>query len=343
MAAVALAIVPLPPRAVERWYSTGIYPELQGSLTAVSNNVPFALFDVLLAGVVAWLLWRLLDVGRQRGSWVGVVARLAVSAAAAGALLYLGFLMAWGLNYRRVPLREKVVFSPEQISPERARDLAETAVERLNVLHDQAHDAVTMDGIDPALAAAFFDAQQLVDVRHPARVGRPKVSILDPYFHAAGVDGMTDPYFLETLVASELLPFERPFIVAHEWSHLAGFADESEASFVGWLTCVHGPPQLEYSGWLFLYSQVVRGLGRDARTAVTSRLDAGPREDLQAIAERVQRQTKPLVSMAGWRVYDQYLKANRVTAGTASYGQVVDLVLGTEFSGQWRPALKPLP
>jgi hypothetical protein len=43
---------------------------------------------------------------------------------------------------------------------------------------------------------------------------------------------MTDPFFLETLVASDVLPFERPFLVAHEWSHLAGIADEGEANFV---------------------------------------------------------------------------------------------------------------
>ena len=67
---------------------------------------------------------------------------------------------------------------------------------------------------------------------------------------------MTDPYFLETLVKSDLLPFERPMIVAHEWSHLAGFADESEASFAGWLTCVHGSIADQYSGWLFLFEEL---------------------------------------------------------------------------------------
>ena len=345
VAAIGLAIIPLPPLQVERWYSTGVYPVLQDALTAGSNDVPFALFDALMVGAAAWLLWRVLDASREGGRWVRVMARFAVSAATVCALLYLGFLAAWGLNYRRVPLRDKLVFSPEQVSPARARDLAETVIERLNALHRQAHQETAIPGVndvDPVLATAFHDAQRLVGVRRPARAGRPKRSLLNPYFHAAGVDGMTDPYFLETLIASDLLPFERPFIVAHEWSHLAGYADESEASFVGWLACVHGPPRLEYSGWLFLYGQVVGGLDRDAQTQVTARLEAGPREDLRAIRERVQRQTKPIVSMAGWRVYDRYLKANRVAAGTASYAQVVQLVLGTRFSGQWRPAVKPL-
>jgi hypothetical protein len=41
----------------------------------------------------------------------------------------------------------------------------------------------------------------------------------------------------------------------------------------------------------------------------------------------------PGVSRAGWRVYNSYLKANRVEAGTASYDEVVRLVLGTRVNG----------
>jgi hypothetical protein len=33
---------------------------------------------------------------------------------------------------------------------------------------------------------------------------------------------MTDPFLLETLLASNLLPFEVPAVIAHEWGHLAG-------------------------------------------------------------------------------------------------------------------------
>ena len=51
---------------------------------------------------------------------------------------------------------------------------------------------------------------------------------------------MTDPFFLEVIVNPDVLPIERPFVVAHEWAHLAGYADESEANFVAWLTCAHG-------------------------------------------------------------------------------------------------------
>lgn len=44
----------------------------------------------------------------------------------------------------------------------------------------------------------------------------------------------------------------------------------------------------------------------------------------------------PAVSRGARRVYDQFLRANRVEAGIASYGLVVDLVLGTDETPLWR-------
>jgi hypothetical protein len=210
----------------------------------------------------------------------------------------------------------------------------------MNALHDAAHAAgfPAAGAIDDQLAAGLRAA--IIDIGRGVSIepARPKRTLLDWYFRRAGVDGMTDPFFLETLIASDVLPFERPFIVAHEWSHLAGFADEGEANFVGWLACLRAPAPAQYSGWLFFYSEVAQSLDRrDARDAA-SRLDAGPRADLQAIRERIVRQVNPQVAAAGWRAYDAYLKANRIEAGTKSYAQVVRLALGVRLpSGE--PAL----
>ena len=148
---------------------------------------------------------------------------------------------------------------------------------------------------------------------------------------------MTDPYFLETLGVSNLFPFERPFVIAHEWSHLAGIADEGDANFVGWLSCLQGDERTRYSGWLFLYSEASAGLRARDRVALAAGLAPGPRADLLAIAERSEREVRPMVARTSWRVYDRYLKANRVEAGAASYAEVVRLVLGTKFDRDWTP------
>ena len=304
--AIGAALVPLPAATVERLYAEGLYPLLQPRLTGASNLVPFAILDVLLLG--ATLLWVVLlarDVARRATlGWARLGWRLAVRTAAGAAAAYLVFLVAWGLNYRRTPIEEKIPFDRQAVTADAARALARRAAVQLNALYEGGHRGIPAAAIDPPLASALARAQADVGARWTARAARPKRTLLEPYFLAAGVEGMTDPFFLEILVPEDLLPFERPFVLAHEWGHLAGFADESEANFIGWLTCMHGSGEARYSGWLFLYREVMASLDPDDRTAILAELAAGPREDLIQIADRLRRQLRPRVSAAGWRAYD---------------------------------------
>lgn len=339
--AAAAAWMPTPPGVVERLYSLRAYAALQRPMTALSNRVPFALLDGLLVVVIgAWLALAARDLARKpRTGLLRAAARIAVRTSVWAAGLYVIFLLVWGLNYRRTPLVEKLPFDAQAVTPDAARSLALTTVEQLNALHDAAHTAgwPAAGAIDSALAASLARADREIGGRGLVTVGRPKSTMLDWYFRRAAVDGMIDPYFLETLVSTALLPFERPFVVAHEWSHLAGVADEGDANFLAWLTCVQAPPPAQYSGWLFLYSEVAGGLRGPAGTELAARLGPGPRADLAAIRARLARQVDRRVFAVGQRVYDRYLKANRVQSGVESYGHVVQLVLGVRFDSGWVP------
>ncbi|MGE3955809.1 MAG: DUF3810 family protein [Vicinamibacterales bacterium] len=330
LVALIALVTPMPQAFVEEAYAATLFPRLQSVMTSLSNVTAMAWFDVLiLACLLAGLALTIDDLRREgagrtvlRGLW---------RVATVGAAAYLVFLLMWGLNYRREGLRRTVPYDAARVTPEAAVALARETVERANALHAAAHREGwhPMDPVDPSLVDALRSA--LPALRLPATVvpGRPKQSLLDLYFRRAGVAGMTDPFFLETLVASDILPFERPQVVAHEWAHLAGITDEGEANFVSWLTCLRGTTAHQYSGWLFLYREAVAGLPRATALEVSAALGEGPRADLRAIRERHEREVSPRVSGAGWQVYDRYLKANRVDAGTASYAEVVQLVLGT--------------
>jgi Protein of unknown function (DUF3810) len=327
--AVAAIVAPLPPESVERNYSNGLFPAVQRVATTVSNLASFALLDLLLiAGIIYVLAVTFRAPGGARSRALAALLwlfRLTVAAS----VVVLVFYLTWGLNYRRVPLIRKIPFDAKSITPEAARALAERAVDEINSLYPAAHTyAATAAGVDPSLATGFAEAQRVLGVVRPAVPGRPKRSILDWYFKAAGVSGMTDPIFLETLVASNLIPFERSHVIAHEWSHLAGFVDEGEANFAGWLACMKSSPAARYSGWMFLYSELVPALKETDRKAITSRLEFGPRADLLSASERSRRDIKPVVANGGWMVYDRYLKTNRVEAGLASYAQAVRIILG---------------
>jgi hypothetical protein len=337
IAAIA-TMAPLPPERVERLYSRGIYPAIQRALTPATNLVPIAVLDVAALALLAYLVLRFIRAGRGKAGARAVAVTLVKSVA----VVYVLFLVLWGLNYRRVPLAAALDFDPGRVTEERTFALAAESVRRVNALHANAHAIAANHGLDrSSLESALGAALRALDGRgfprdgDHLRTGRPKWSLLGHYFRYAAIDGMTNPLFLEVILNPDLLAVERPEVLAHEWAHLAGYAEESDANFVAWLTCLRGDALAQYSGWLSAYGRAASVLPRERRAALP-RLDEGPREDLAAIAARYGR-SSPAVRKAAREVYDSYLKANRVEEGIASYDRVLRLMLGTTLGNTWTP------
>ena len=345
--AVAALLLPVAPAAVERWYSTGIYPSVQRTITPFANAIPVALLDLLSGAavvIVAIVVVRAVRAAarvRRPRPVVAALAHLAVAAAVA----YLIFLALWGLNYRRIAMPDRLVVASGSPSPDAVVKLGLRAASQLNSLHEAAHRAGWSDPPwqNDSLRRAFDIVQHELSDAIPAEPGRLKQSVFGPYFRWTSVDGMINPFGLEVLVNPDLLPFERPFVAAHEWAHLAGYADESEASFVGWLTCMRADAASQYSGWLALYWQVNGEINASERRQLASALAAGPQADVDAVVKRVRRGEWPWLRTAGWRVYDEYLKANRVEEGVRSYGAVITLILRARFDDGWVPVRRVEP
>jgi len=342
--AAAAALTPFPRSAVERVYSRGLYPRIQPRLTALSNIVSVSLFDVTIVCFAAAiiLVWIAGFRGAARGARLRTAGSLLLTTLAGGALLYIWFLACWGLNYRREPIRSQLDFADDRISQAALDALAVRDVNSLNGLYADAHRSQFPEfpRLREQLSAPFDRVQRDLAMRWRVTPARPKRSLLDLYFRRVAVDGMTDPFFLETLTNQSLLPFERPFVVAHEWGHLAGYADESEANFFAWLVCLRGAAGDQYSAWISLYGTIVSSLASETRDDVVKQLEAGPRSDLRAMDERIVRQVNPAASRAGYAIYDRFLKANRVRAGIRSYNEVVRLILGTRFNQDGTPVLR---
>jgi hypothetical protein len=346
LAAIWAAAGPLPSDLVERVYAQSFYPRLQPRLTTFSNMTIVPLLDVgaiaLLAGLAIRWFVGVRHAGRDRTRVVRTIGLLVIDTAAVAAIVYLWFAVAWGMNYRRPPLRNTLDFQEERVTRDALRELAMRTIAELNALYPAAWRE-TWPGLRemPAfLRPGFTRAQHQLGIGWEVMPALPKRSLLNVYFTRAAVDGMTNPFFLETLVNQSLLPFERPFVVAHEWAHLAGYADESEANFMAWLTCMQGDARTRYSAWLSLYGTVLSAVPGMERTEIVMSLQTGPRRDLRATVERVERQSSPAARRAGEAVYDRFLKANRVEAGIASYGEVLRLLLGTRFTDEGAPVLR---
>jgi hypothetical protein len=337
--ALAMAFVSLPPSWVETWYSRGAYLVLERRLTTWTNAVPIATTDTLIViGLVSAILAIRGWLRRSRGGPAREAAgRAVVGLTTTASAIYVAFVMMWGLNYGREPLRARLDFDVARVTPDAVRVFARERIERVNMLHGPAHAAgwASWETLPAVLGEGFERVQrQLADVR-PAVPGVPKWSMLTFYFERAGVSGMTNPFALEVVVDRSQLPFERPFVAAHEWAHLAGYAREDEASFIGWLVCLQGPPGAKYSAELAALVVAVDSMPIGDGISILRAIGPGPRRDLQAVAERSARMW-PWLRRPTWWLYDRYLRANRVEQGVRTYGQALELMVGTRRDEQGR-------
>jgi hypothetical protein len=317
---------------VERWYATGFYALLQPLLTGLTNLVPWAMLDVLIAALLVAGGVAAVRTVRHRRTGRGQAARRLLRLACVIAAGFLIFLACWGLNYRRQPVEARIAFDRSRLTTERVVALAEQATRAVNTLYAPAHARAWPPLIDmPAhFGDAFQRAVRRLDVGWQPVPGRPKPTLLAPYFRWAAVAGLTNPFGLEVLPGPDTLPFERHAVMGHEWAHLAGFAHEAEAGFVGWLACREGDQQAQYSGWLDVWPALVAALPRSERDRVAAMLAEGPRRDLRAAAARNARAV-PAIRDAAWQGYDAYLRSQHVTEGVASYQGVVRLLAGSAW------------
>jgi Protein of unknown function (DUF3810) len=286
--------------------------------------VPVAALDLLLVGLgagVVWLLWA------RRGSLR--LAPAVLTCAALAALGWILFLVLWGWHYQVPTIEARLALTDDDVSRERGEAFARTTVAHLNALHDAAHASPWPGRADlPAvLGPRLARVLPALGVEWTPWLPVPRRTMLDWYFRAGGIDGMTNPFGLEILLNSRVLPVELPALAAHEYAHLAGFADEADASVVAWLVCAGGPPGLRYSGALAVLPHVLTGLQRETQRAIVDLLGEGPRKDLRAIAARLADQ-RPWVHAFAWQTYDRFLKANRVGEGIARYDAVARVLIG---------------
>ena len=317
------------PSWVEARFSNGYYPGWQQFWASITRPLPFALGDAVVLAGAAILLCALFFLR----PWY----RAMLSAAAAAAFYAIWFYCGWGFGYDRAPLQTRVAYDASRVNDGTIERLRARAIANMNRLAPIAHAEDAANGDDRVLLAALRAAWLPVVDRSGDR-WRPSVfgakpSLAGWFMDKSGTSGFTNPFTLETQLAPDLLPFERPFSQAHEWSHVAGFNREDEANYIAILTCTRSDDALaQYSGWLelFLY---LPPKARYARKVFVPQVWA----DFQAIRRRNAQFVNLDLSRFSWRVYNSYLKSNRIASGVRNYGEVTKLLAGVPLDDRGLP------
>ncbi|HVE90913.1 MAG TPA: DUF3810 family protein [Actinomycetota bacterium] len=317
------------PHLVESAYSGGVYPALAGAVASVTGVIPFSVGDtgqvLALPAAVA--------VGRRawkRARDAGGLRRRAAVSVLAAVLALMGWIWAcalplYALNYARPAPEVLFGLGGRDIPPQRIDEIVAMIGSRTGRLRAQLPEdgkgivrmPKDLRPLDRHLAQAQARALNRAGVA-AVTTGRTKTSGAGVVLQRWGISGLYSPLTAEPTVVRPEPPGLLPSIAAHERAHLAGFAAEDDASFVGILTAwVSQRPEVRYSGWLDLWLE----FGRDS-----SSLHPGVLRDHVAISAHYRRTVKR-EAVAHRAVYDTYLKGIGEPLGIDSYDRVAALAI----------------
>ncbi|HZV76903.1 MAG TPA: DUF3810 family protein [Candidatus Babeliales bacterium] len=333
----AIALLVQPDAAwIERAYVNGGYPVWEHAAYAITHPLPWSLGDVAALAGAAAIVWQIVEFGRRRVRRWSDVGQLLLGCAAVLGLYAIWFEVSWGWNYARAPLETRVQFDAGRVTSGNADALRRRAMAQMNALAPAAH-AIAARPLDYSdLRAAWLPAVQRAGDEWLPLVGAPKPTIADPFMMATGTSGFVNPLTLNVALASDLLWFERPFDLAHEWSHDAAYAREDEANYLAIVTCLRSPdPAMQYSGWfeLFLYLPQKKHYARREFVRLVW-------QDFAALRKRDARHINVILAHWSWRTYNVYLKSNRIASGVANYDEVTRLMLGVPLDSDGLPAAR---
>ncbi len=325
---------------VEAVYSCGFFPVLRWTWDYSLGLLPVPLIYVFLAGALAWdtrwLYRRFIQKSHRRHPGKGRIGLAFLSVAAVVGAIVCSFYLMWGFNYNRISLEKHLRLEVRPLALKELRAEAEWA------LHSASQARALISGakasgldssyypFNPESAIRRSMTDVLRSIGYPAP-GRVRVRRLRPggLLMRFSSSGFYFPFFAEGYISAELLPFERPFTLAHEMAHGFGFNDEGVANFLAFLACERAEnPAVKYSGrlayWNSVAGELVRISPKDFRDLAVEMPD-GMKADLRAAADNWDRYRGKLMEI-GEKINQQYLRSQGIKEGIKSYDRLAMLV-----------------
>ncbi len=241
MLAVVIKIFSFFPGAVEKYYSSGIYPAISVYPRLLFGWIPFSIGDVLYTFVLFYLiisLIRFLSRAFKRTLHRQYMLLCLKRSFSIVLWVYLLFNIFWGLNYDRLPLAQQQQLDVRPYSKEELKTLVGLLVNRMNETDSASREArkdlVNNDSIFRNSVIAY----QYAAKDHPALLyfyPSVKFSFYGYLANYLGFSGYYNPFTCEAQVNTTIPRFVQPFTTCHEIGHQLGYAKEEEANFCGFL------------------------------------------------------------------------------------------------------------
>jgi len=307
--------------AFSDWYAKNIYPIFLNTFGRFFSVFPFSFIEMSLYIGIILLIVMILKKKFIMLSWI-------VS------ILFFLFVINCGIHYSRTPFSQVSRLEVGDYTLEELNDLCVSLTAELNYWSAQVErDKEGIAMLDCDISAKSTEAMLLLGNTYDALSGfyaNPKPvwnSFMLSYQH---ISGIFSPFTIEANYDRDMVPYNIPFTVCHELSHLKGFMREDEANYIAYLACLQSDEAIfNYSGnllaWVYSTNELYAA-DRDAYNAIRAELDPVVNADLSANAAFWDKY-EGKISELSETVNDLYLKSNNQAEGIKSYNRMVSLLI----------------
>ncbi len=329
------------PGFVEKWYSLGFYPLFSKALRLTTGWVEFSLGDLFYLAIGGWILIRFLQFLRlifSNGVSWHICFKFLGKLLSWVCIVYICFNLFWGLNYHRQGIAHQLAIQNDQYSKAEIKSLTNELIEKTNFYRKaiSANDlpVYSFEKIKQESIQSYHSIKEFYPfLKYPPY--SIKVSSFISIADYVGFTGYYNPFSGEAQLRTDIPCILLPFTTCHEIAHQLGYASESEANFVGFLTASKSSnPYFRYSAYLemlnYALSEEFLLYARDSsfkelETLIQfnkSHIDTLVKKDRKEIRQFFNQRKNKITPITA-DLYDQYLKLNKQFAGINSYDEVI--------------------
>ena len=325
------------PNIIEKYYSNGIYAYISSFFRIILGWIPFSIGDILLFISFIYIvksLWKFIFMKNKNYETVlfNIGSKLSI--------LYFCFYLFWGMNYYRTPLQESMQLPVSEYNIEELTFLTEKLLLKTQEIHFELtqNDTIPVQSVfsQTELLNKTGEGYDLLAEKYPQfNYSFPKVkkSLFSTPMSFMGFTGYINPLTGESQVNYNVLDFSTPAIASHEVAHQIGYANESEANFIGYLAAInHTDLLFQYSGFLLALDYALGTIYKNDKEIfdeIRNRLPLGVKKNLEERYLLHEKYKTPLRSFFH-KIYNTYLKMNHQKDGMKSYGKMIELLLAYE-------------
>lgn len=317
-------------------FTEHIYPQFYTQFypyyTTIFGWIPFSVGDVLYAGLFIVLVRSVYFIFKgffEKKFRLDLLRKIILT----GICFYVLFHFLWAFNYYKKPLLKTDLQTNELMLKQivdtllkEARELS-TQVPRNDkrelIFEKKEFNAALPQYLKPidgvSLNYEYLPKEQI-----------KKYSLYSEVMSYLGVSGYYNPFTSEAQVTKGIPAVSLPFTMAHEQAHQMGYAFESEANFVGFITCLQSRDnKLLYSANYKALKYVLRSIYPTDSLFVKNRMNQfTPQMQADYLAEKAYyKKYSGMADEIFGMMNNQYLKANNQTDGLASYNKFVELLV----------------